>query len=106
MRGGKFNVSFSYRVGRVSIGWDECGWQADRLGPAMIAILVEYRNLEMLFLKFKHMCFREKNRNLDALRAWYPFLTVSTSLWNQFKEKRQGGILYPGSIERTLAYCH
>ena len=62
----------------------ECGWQADRLGPAMIAILVEYRNL-------------------GALRAWYPFLTVSTSLWDQFKEKRQGGILYPGSIERTLA---
>ena len=39
----------------------ECGWQADRLGPAMIAILVEYRNLEMLFLKYKtHVLPRKK----------------------------------------------
>ena len=39
-------------IGSDAYRLDECGWQADRLGPAMIAILVEYRNL-------------------GALRAWY-----------------------------------
>ena len=48
-------------IGSDEYRLDECGWQADRLGPAMIAILVEYRNLEMLFLKYKtHVLPRKK----------------------------------------------